>query len=114
MNLFLFWYKQNKMIVFVIVFFILISFMYSYFSTFKKVITVKEKYSIMSGKYGQNVITDSDGNVYSISNSMYHNFFTATELFTKIAVGQTYRVNGFGYRIPFLSIYPNIIKASKV
>jgi hypothetical protein len=83
--------------------------MYSYFSTFEKVITVKEKYSMMSGKYGNNVITDSDGNVYSISNSMYHNFFTAAELFTKISIGQTYKVNGFGYRIPFLSKCPNII-----
>jgi len=40
---------------------------------------------------------------------MYHNFFTAAELFTKMSIGQTYKVNGFGYRIPFLSKYPNII-----
>jgi len=114
MNPIVFWYKNNKPFCFLGIFLILASIVYSYFTTFTKEVTIKEKDSIRSGKYGQNIITDTDGNIYSISNSLYHNFFTSAELFTKLSVGQTYRVSGFGYRIPVLGFYPKIITATKV
>ena len=106
-------YKQNKPFIFLVVFFLVTSMVYSYFTSFEKVITVKEKDSMRTGKYGKNIISDTDGNVYTIENSMFYDFFTAMELFTKIELNQSYKVKGFGYRIPILGIYPNIIKASK-
>jgi hypothetical protein len=107
-------YKNNKRFVLLISFFFITSMVYSYFTSFEKIITVKEKDSMRSGKYGQNIISDTDGNVYTISNSLFYDFFTAMELFTKIEPNQSYKVKGFGYRIPVLGIYPNIISASKV
>ena len=106
-------YKQNKPFIFMVVFFLITSMVYSYFTVFEKIITVKEKDSMRTGKYGKNIISDTDGNVYTIENSMFYDFFTAMELFTKIELNQSYKVKGFGYRIPILSMYPNIIKASK-
>jgi len=106
-------YKENKRFVFLVVFFLVTSMVYSYFTVFEKIITVKEKDSMRTGKYGKNIISDTDGNVYTIENSIFYDFFTAMELFTKIEQNQSYKVKGFGYRIPILGIYPNIIKASK-
>jgi hypothetical protein len=106
-------YKQNKPFIFLVVFFLVTSMVYSYFTSFEKIITVKEKDSMRTGKYGKNIVSDTDGNVYTIENSMFYDFFTAMELFTKIELNQSYKVKGFGYRIPILGIYPNIISASK-
>jgi hypothetical protein len=106
-------YKENRPFILLVVFFLVTSMVYSYFTSFEKVITVKEKDSMRSGKYGKNIISDTDGNVYTIENSMFYEFFTAIELFTKIELNQSYKVKGFGYRIPILGIYPNIISASK-
>lgn len=106
-------YKLNKPFIFLVVFFLITSMVYSYFTVFEKIITVKEKDSMRTGKYGKNIISDTDGNVYTIENSMFYDFFTAMELFTKIELNQSYKVKGFGYRIPILGMYPNIIKASK-
>ena len=107
-------YKQNKPFIFLVVFFLVTTMVYSYFTSFEKKITVKEKDSVKTGKYGKNIVSDTDGNVYTIENSMFYDFFTAIELFTKIELNQSYKVKGFGYRIPILGIYPNIISASKV
>ena len=106
-------FKKNKRFIFLVLFFVITSMIYSYFTSFEKIIKVKEKDSIRTGKYGQNIIADTDENVYSVANSMFYNFFSAMELFTKIEVNQSYKVKGFGYRIPILGIYPNIISASK-
>ena len=108
-----YWYKNNKPFVFLVVFVLLTSMMYSYFTSFEKIITVKEKDSMKTGKYGKNIVSDTDGNVYTIENSIFYDFFTAMELFTKIELNQAYKIKGFGYRIPILGIYPNIISASK-
>lgn len=107
-------YKQNKSFILLVVFFLVTTMVYSYFTSFEKTITVKEKDSVRTGKYGKNIIADTDGNVYSIANSVFYDFFTAMELFTKIELNQTYKVKGFGYRIPIFGIYPNIISASKL
>lgn len=106
-------YKQNKRFIFLVVFFLVTSIVYSYFTSFEKIITVKEKDSVRTGKYGKNIVSDTDGNVYTIENSILYDFFTAMELFTEIELNQSYKVKGFGYRIPILGVYPNIISASK-
>ena len=88
--------------------------MYSYATYFTKTITIKEKESLKNGKYGQNVVADTDGNIYSISNSIFYGFYTSTELYTKIVENQKYQVTGYGYRIPFLGLFPCIISVKVV
>lgn len=99
-------------IVFVLL--VIMQMIYSYATYFTKTITIKEKESLKNGKYGQNVVADTDGNIYSISNSIFYLFFTSTELYTDVNESQRYQVSGFGYRIPILNIFPTIISATKV
>ena len=75
---------------------------------------MKEKDSIKNGKYGQNIIADTDGNVYSVANSIFYDFFTATEVFTKIELNQAYKIKGFGYKIPSLGIFSQIVSATPI
>jgi hypothetical protein len=101
----------TKFILFVL-FVIILSFLYTRVSYFEKDITVIKKTYLYLGRYGRNVIEDENGNIYVISNSLYYGFFTAIELYTNIKVNTKYTIKGFGYRIPFLGIYPNVISTS--
>ena len=95
------------------VFFQILYTIYSYATYFEKTITIKEKDSLKNGKYGQNVVADSEGNIYSISNAIAYLFFTSTELYANLEDGKKYKITGFGKRIPLLNMFPSIISATK-
>ena len=102
------------MYVILIVLFFVSSAIYSYATYFTKTITVKEKDSLRGGKYGQNVISDTDGNIYTITNTIFYLFYTSTELYTELAENKKYQISGYGYRIPFLGLFPSIISAKGI
>ena len=114
MNPIVYFYKTNQLWIITIIVFILLDIVYTYGTYFSKTITIKEKDYLKNGKYGENVVSDMEGNIYSISNSIHYWFFTATELYTELTEKQTYNVTGYGYRIPILNMFPTIISATKV
>ena len=98
---------------FLILLYILISIIYVYSTQFVKTITISEKYNIASGAGKgliiNNSVMDEKDNVYKVSNSLYMLHFTSAELMMKIEKGKTYTVKGYGWRVPFLGWYPNIV-----
>ena len=40
--------------------------------------------------------------------------FNSSDIQAKLEAGKRYKVRVYGWRIPFLSMYPNIVKAQKV
>lgn len=83
--------------------------LYVFMTQFEKQITVKEKHTYGSkGSKNNQRISDTDGNIYSVINSIYILHFTSAELFNQLEEGKTYNVNGYGMRIPFLGMFPNI------
>jgi len=100
----------------VILFVIYILFMiyFNYFTRFQKMITINNSDYYKSGKYGLNLVNDSNGNVYIIQNSIFQLFFTGPELYSSLKDGKQYQVNGYGFRVPILGIYPNIISAKEI
>jgi hypothetical protein len=101
-------------IIFFIVFFIVLQLIYSRATYFEKIITVKEKNSVNSGRYGKNIIKDSNGELYIISNSIYFWFFNSIELYTNIQVNSSYKIKGFGYKISSLGIFSQIVSANPI
>ena len=82
-----------------------------YFLTrFERVITVKELYGFGTGSYKyssvQNIIQDTDGNVYSVRNNFLILLWNAYEIYGNFEVGKSYRVTGYGIR--FLWLLPSI------
>jgi hypothetical protein len=77
-------------------------------SRFEKSITIQSKDGV-NGRYGKwYIITDTDANVYAIKNETLLGHFTSMELFSKLEIGKTYRVSGFGVRVPWLGWTPII------
>lgn len=73
-------------------------------------ITIKEKWIKGQGENGQKyLMSDMEGNVYSIEDSWWKWIFDASNRYAVIEVGHTYHINTFGRRSPFFSNYPNAI-----
>jgi len=87
----------------------------NFFTKFKKNIVIKNIVNnYKSGKHGVNLINDTDGNVYVIQNAFLQGFFTGPELYSSLQEGKKYEVNGFGYRIPIIGMYPHITYAKEL
>jgi hypothetical protein len=93
---------------------IIMNIIYVSLTQFEKTIIVKEKHTYGSrGSKGNQRISDQHGNIYTVVNSIYMLHFTSAELFNKLEEDKTYTIRGYGMRIPFLSMFPNIVKIVK-
>lgn len=73
-------------------------------------ITVEDKW-IKATKDGSDyMISDTSGNVYVVSDSLILLSFDASDRYAAIDVDRTYSVTTIGWRIPMLSMYPNIVE----
>lgn len=80
------------------------------------VITVTEKERVQTGESSKYLIwgNDNDGNLYVFENvdSLVRFKFNSSDVYGEIEIGTTYRMTVVGFRIPFLSMYQNIITAT--
>lgn len=93
------------------VFYIIFMLYINFFTKFEKTITINNLDYYRGSKTGLNLVTDTNGIVYIISNSLFQGFFTGPELYSSLRVGKTYNIKGYGIRIPIISNYPHIISA---
>ena len=94
--------------------YIILNALYSYTTYFTKTITIQDKESLKNGSYGHNVVSDTEGNIYTIDNTIYYGFFTSTELYTTLDENKKYRITGYGYRVPVLNLFPSILSAQRL
>lgn len=67
-----------------------------------------------AGRDGEmRVYTDDCGNL-RVADALFKRNFHASDTYREIEVGRTYEFTTIGFRIPFLSEFPNIIEASEV
>ena len=102
------------LLILILIMHILITLILYKFAYFERTITVVDKLGYASGKYISNTIVDENGVVYSISNSLPLFYFTSAEVFLQMAKGSQYIISGYGLRIPFLGMFPNILKIRPV
>jgi len=84
---------------------------YVFIFPFEKVIMLKNKSDYASGKKMYNTVSDNNDNVYIVTNAWPLLHFTSAEVLNKLIVGKSYRIRGYGVRVPIFGIYPNIVSA---
>jgi hypothetical protein len=86
-----FFFKNTYYSVFFIFFVgILLNIAYILLTPFQKKIRIKDKSGYASGKNVFNIVSDDKDNVYSVHNSLFALYFTASEVLYKLTVGKTY------------------------
>lgn len=51
---------------------------------------------------------------FTLNDSFWHGSWNTADMYAQLEVGQTYQFRATGWRIPFLSAFPNIIDITKV
>ena len=102
-------------LVVIIILGLLASFGYQYGTAREVTITVTDKERIVEkGEDGGSyylVFTEDDA--YKNEDALFYGKFKSSSLQAQLKEGETYRVKVYGWRIGFLSMYPNIVKIVK-
>lgn len=98
--------KENM--IYIIIFLIIIFYVYYALTRFEKVITVKSEFTHTAYKYGNTFVTDKNDNVYKIHNNALLLSFNAIEMLSVLENNKTFKITGYGVRVPWLGLYPII------
>ena len=79
-----------------------------YNTEFEKEITIKEKYVVNDRSNFKYYIISTDNKIYNIVDVWWKGEFNNADDYAQLNVGKTYRVKGYGIRVPFLSIHYKI------
>ena len=106
---------NSVLIILIIIIFIVLYCIYIYGTRYSKTITVEHIYHFShSDRGGSNTIYDTNDNVYIVQNQILYMFFTSAELFNYFKIDKKYKITGYGWRIPILNLYPNILSVQEI
>jgi len=88
---------------------------YTYTTTGERTITIDKSEMVISsgGKGGKYLVFTENNGVFENTDSFFRFKFDSSDMYNTLKQGQTYKVKYYGWRIPFLSMYPNIYEAEK-
>lgn len=89
-------------------------FLYVYCTQRNHEITVKKTERIVSpdGKSSKYLIYAEDG-VYENTDNVFRMKFNSADVYNQLQNGKTYMCDTYGWRVPFLSMYPNIVECKE-
>jgi len=91
---------------------------YAYGTKFEDTITVDDKFTEVKGNKETTThvhcVSDTTGKIYTVCPSLAYLQFNSTEIWNSLKKEQKYNITGYGWRVGFFGMYPNIIKAELV
>lgn len=88
------------------------------FNDHTKIITVTDKERVNTSSYSKYLIMGEDENgetlVLENTDNTIRFKFNSSDIYAALKEGETYEVEVIGYRVPFLSMYENIISYKEV
>jgi hypothetical protein len=87
---------------------------YSYGTYFEKSVTVKDKYVRVVDGRSLYMISDVDNQIYRIGKSIWYWKFDNAETWVSLNPNKKYNIKGYGWRIPFLHLFPNVFTVTKI
>ena len=77
-------------------------------------ITVKDKYVKRNGESDLYLVATEEGETYKIEDLFFKGKFNSTDLYNELDIGEKYKVEVTGVRIPIFSMYKNLNKVEPV
>ena len=92
-----------------------ISCAYPYGTSFTKDVTVEDFEATKGTSGNKYLFFDSNGNTYQVGDCLMRGHFSSTDVFFTIKKlkGKRINVTGYGWRIPLLSWYPNVVRINR-
>lgn len=81
---------------------------YPYTTADEVVVTVTGKERITNGDSSKYLVF-TEGETFKNTDSFFYFKFNSSDLYGKLKEGRVYRLKVYGYRVPFLSWYRNIV-----
>ena len=109
--------QDTKLLILYIVVGVLLINLYWYFSKFKRRITIAKISAFGSHKIQPrilNLMMDEKGRIYELHDSLPLLHITSANIFMQLNEGETYDIEGYGFKIPGTDIYPNILTIKPV
>lgn len=101
----------NYVIIALIVFVLTYDLILQLTTKFSKTITIQDKYIVPSYKgRTRYTVVDKDFNVYTIDNAVTRGQFDKASDYSRVQIGQTYKVEGYGVNMPSIGIFKRIYK----
>lgn len=75
-------------------------------------ITIKEKWVKYQGSDAKYLVSSTSGEVYQITDTLLFLRYNSSDFYAYIMPGQTCKIEVVGWRLPFFSLYKNILKAT--
>lgn len=66
------------------------------------------------GRRASNLVSTDTNEIYRVSNNFLILFFKSSEVLSQLDEGKTYLVSGYGSRVPWLGLYPEITEVRAV
>jgi len=93
------------------------TFGYQYGTAREVTITITDKERIVKsdgdGNMDSYYLVFTEDEAYKNEDALFYGKFKSSSLHAKLKVGETYKVKVYGWRVGFLSMYPNIVKIVK-
>jgi hypothetical protein len=106
------WYFGILFIIFVTSIF---SSLILYFAThFTKVITIKDKHQYFASRRTKYMVVGKDDTIYNLANVWWKGDFNKSDDWVQLEKGKSYKVKGYGIRLPIITMYKNIYAFEKV
>ena len=106
--------KEHKMYLRLLVVALTVFYAYYYMTKFEnREITIKKDDLFKAHSFGKrtsNLVSTDTNEIYRVSSNVLVLFFKASEVLSQLEEGETYRVSGYGSRISWLGLYPEITK----
>ena len=84
--------------------------LYAYCTKDSKIINVKQKYKFDRHGFTEFIIIDDNNNHYNVNNSIWYNKWNSIEDWNKIETNKNIQITYYGWRIPVLGLFPNVIR----
>ena len=86
---------------------------YAYSTDKKEEIQVVEKYKMVNYGYTNFMVVDNKSRHFNVNNSLWFWKWDSIEDWEKIKKGDTLKIKYYGFRLPFLGVFPNIVNSDK-
>jgi hypothetical protein len=86
---------------------------YAYSTNNNEDVKVTNKYKMVSYGSTQFMIVDDKGRHFNVNNSLWYWKWDSIEDWEKINKGNSLKVKYYGFRSPFLGLFPNIVRSYK-